>query len=321
MQATPLCTEEVLTGPFTDNAPWPRRTIMPPSTTNYAVAACPAHMVQRRAVAWNGIVAETVQATTSERLEFRFRAPLHLLAVFEQGTRVDGSTFVEGLPRSDRRDLGRKLTFVPAGHEFHEWHEPHRLLRLVYFYFDPVKLLVHSETGLRPTPLAPRLLFEDATLSDTALKLKRLVDTTNFNDNPYFEALCTVLMHELTRLMVGRPHMAPVARGGLAAWQQHLAIRYIEQHLEERISLVSLAKVVRLSPYHFCRAFKQSLGVSPQKYYNSRRIERAKALLADPATSITEVGLALGFSETSSFTRAFHKIAGLTPTAYRRALL
>jgi AraC family transcriptional regulator len=51
------------------------------------------------------------------------------------------------------------------------------------------------------------------------------------------------------------------------------------------------------------------------------RVERAKALLADPALSVTQVGFNLGFSETSSFTTTFRKHTGLTPTAYRRGLV
>jgi AraC family transcriptional regulator len=50
------------------------------------------------------------------------------------------------------------------------------------------------------------------------------------------------------------------------------------------------------------------------------RIERAKSLLAKPASSVTEIGLTFGFSDTSSFSAAFRKATGLTPTAYRRCL-
>ena len=46
----------------------------------------------------------------------------------------------------------------------------------------------------------------------------------------------------------------------------------------------------------------------------------AKTLLAKPASSVTDVGLAVGFSETSSFTAAFRKATGFTPTAFRRSL-
>jgi AraC family transcriptional regulator len=61
--------------------------------------------------------------------------------MYEKGVRRDGETFVEGLPRSTLRNLERKLTFVPAGHEYHEWHEPQgRTMRLMHFYFDPSHL-------------------------------------------------------------------------------------------------------------------------------------------------------------------------------------
>jgi AraC family transcriptional regulator len=58
----------------------------------------------------------------------------------------------------------------------------------------------------------------------------------------------------------------------------------------------------------------------PHRYLTSRRIERAKALLAERQRSITEIGLEVGFSETSSFTNAFRKFTGETPTGYRRVI-
>ncbi len=50
-------------------------------------------------------------------------------------------------------------------------------------------------------------------------------------------------------------------------------------------------------------------------------MEQAKAMLARPSPSVTEIGLSMGFQETSSFTAAFHRTTGLTPTAYRRSLI
>ena len=93
------------------------------------------------------MAAEIIQATRRERIDIRFRAPVHLLIVSEQGVRLAGETMVEGLPRSTLRDVRRKLTFVPAGHAYHEWHEPRVLPRATYFYFDPAKLPVDPELG------------------------------------------------------------------------------------------------------------------------------------------------------------------------------
>jgi AraC family transcriptional regulator len=291
------------------------------SPNNHAVEIHPPHFVRRRTVAWNGMAAEIVQATRPEKIEFRFHAPLHLLAVHEQGIRRDGVTFVDGLPRSTLRDVRRKLTFVPAGHVYHdEWQDARVLTSVLYLYFDPAKMPVHHEADVAPATLAARLFFEDAILADTALKLKRLIEHTGADSSRYLEALGTVLAHELIRLNAVPPRSAVPMRGGLAAWQQRVITTYIEEHLAEQISLTTSAGLVSLSPYHFCRAFSQSFGMPPHRYHTSRRISRAKTFLAETASSVTEIGLAVGFHETSSFTTAFRKATGQTPTAYRRTL-
>jgi AraC family transcriptional regulator len=284
---------------------------------DHAVEIFPSDFVKRRAVTWDGMAAEVVQVTRNDKIEFRFRAPFHLLVVYEEGVRRDGATIVEGLPRSTLRDVKRKLTFVPAGHEYREWQEARTLSRVVYFYFDPDKMPVHPEASLADTPFAPRLFFEDNALWETALKLATLIGGGSDNRR-YCEALGTVLAHELVRLSAGAPRVETPVRGGLAAWQQRTVTTYIEEHFAERISLATLAQLVRLSPYYFCRAFKQSFGMPPHRYHSSRRIEQAKSLLAKPASSVTDIGLTVGFSETSSFSAAFRKATGLTPTAYRR---
>ena len=199
----------------------------------------PRDVVRRCAFAWDGMVAEIVETTTRERLEFDFRGPPHLLAVYEQGTRREGDTIVDGLPRSKLRDVARKLTFVPAGHAYHEWHEPCGPTRIIYLHFDPARMPAHPEKGVVPASLAPRLFFEDATLTDTALKIGRLVENADLDDGHYLEALGAVLAHELVRLNAGTPRSEALAKGGLAAWQQRAVTTYIEEHLAEPISLAN----------------------------------------------------------------------------------
>jgi AraC family transcriptional regulator len=136
----------------------------------------------------------------------------------------------------------------------------------------------------------------------------------------YCEALTVVIAHELMRSQGIIRSRSPQARGGLAVWQQHIVVRYIEEHLADTIPLAVLAKLVNLSSYHFCRVFKESFGVPPRRYHSNRRIERARTLLADPAKSVTETALALGFGQTSSFTAAFRRTTGISPTEWRRGL-
>ena len=171
-----------------------------------------------------------------------------------------------------------------------------------------------------PASRAPRSVCGysfDTTVWDTALKLKAEVGNSDPSSRHYAEALSVVLMHELTRLEHTRSGARPL-RGGLPLRQQKRVVEFIEAHLAEEISLAALAALVDLSLYHFARAFKQSFGVPPHRYHMARRMDRAKSLLQGPALPVTQIGVQIGFRETSSFTRAFRKATGLTPTEYRR---
>jgi AraC family transcriptional regulator len=274
----------------------------------------PADAVRRHVVLWSWGAAEIIQDATRKKFEVRFRAPVHLLVICERGVRQCGDTFVEGLPHSGLRNLTRKLTFVPAGHDYCERQEPRTFTRLIYVYFDPDRLRVPS------LPSTPRLHFEDANLLETALKLPPLIENPAPNDQAYLETLGAVLAHEVVRLYHGAPRARCHAQGGLAPWQQRVITSYIEEHLAEQLSLTTLAQLVGLSSFYFCRAFKQSFGLPPHRYHIARRIEHAKALLAQPWMSVTEIGMRLGFSDTSAFTAAFRKVTGVTPTTYHRSL-
>jgi AraC family transcriptional regulator len=282
------------------------------------VEITPWDLVKRRIVTTGGMTAEIVQATRRERIEFHYRGPLHLLVAYEQGVRRGDITFVEGMPRSNLRDIRKKLTFIPAGHAYHECQALRTQSRVTYVYFDPARMPAFSEIG--DVELAPRMHFENSALWFTVLKLTSVIESISSDDRQYLEALGTVIAHELLRVTAGDDHVQELIRGGLAVWQQRIVTGYIEDHLPEQISLATLAQLVRLSPYHFCRAFKQSFGLPPHRYHTSRRIERAKALLAEPALSVTDIGLAVGFSQTSSFTAAFRRATGFTPTGYSRSL-
>jgi AraC family transcriptional regulator len=284
-----------------------------------ALRISPADAITRHGVGWDGVAMEIVQAATHDKVEWSFNGRCHLLLVHEEGLRRQGETVVGDLPTSTLRDLRRKLTFVPAGCQYREWHEPEVRSRIICFYIDPARMPTDDGTTPADEALAPRLLFEDNTLWENAVKLAALVEDGCGNDR-YCEALGVVVANEVVRRNRGARGARTPARGGLAPRAQRVAAAYIEGHLAERIALGSLAELVQLSPSHFSHAFKQSFGVSPLRYHNDRRIERAKRLLTDPAQSITDIGLQLGFSDTSAFCTAFRKATGSTPTAYRRRL-
>jgi len=284
------------------------------------VDAAPKRGVNRSSLTWRGMGVELVKATTHERVDYGFNSRLHLLVAYHQGVRRDGESYVEGLPRSSLRDVAQKLTFVPAGHQYREWHDPRIPAEIIYFYFDPAELRIDSDEHFVDPPLEPRLFFEDAGIWNILTKLRQAAEVPGGANNIYIEALGVVLIHELIRLNTGTPRAQAAVKGGLAAWQQRMVTTYIEEHISEQIPIATLARLARLSTFHFCRAFKQSFGVPPHRYHTIRRIERAKMMLAERKHSVTEIGLTVGFSETSSFTAVFRKITGQTPGRYHRAL-
>jgi AraC family transcriptional regulator len=286
-----------------------------------AVQFRPARLAKRQTAAWQGLSGEVIRTVSQDSFESDYHGPCHLLVFYTRAARYRGESIVEGLPRSTLHDFSDKLTFVPAGRRFRESQEPRVSTRATYFHIDPRGPLVEREAAFAEAELAPRLFFDDPVLRQTALKLEALIEAGPSGSRLYAEALGIVLVHELLRLNAGAAPAEPPMRGGLAGWQRRSVAQYIEEHVSEQISLAELAGLARLSVFHFSRAFRQSFGVPPHRYHTSRRIERAKIRLAKPNQSVTEIALDMGFSETSSFTTAFRKLVGRTPTEYRRSVV
>jgi AraC family transcriptional regulator len=192
-------------------------------------------------------------------------------------------------------------------------------LQATLFYIDPDMLMPDAGRGLAAIDVRPRLFFDDGCIWQTVRKLKAQIGSGEAADRLYAEALGVVLAHEIMRLDVGVPVPLPM-RGGLAAWQQRRIVEYIDGHLADNFPLSALANLAQLSTYHFARAFKRSFGVPPHRYHTNRRIDRARDLLGDSRTSVTEVALELGFSGASAFAATFRRATGQTPTDYRRSL-
>ncbi|HEX9114951.1 MAG TPA: ATP-binding protein [Anaerolineae bacterium] len=94
---------------------------------------------------------------------------------------------------------------------------------------------------------------------------------------------------------------------------------YIHEHYAEDITREDLARFVALSERHLNRCFHQETGLGPMEYLNRYRVKQARVLLETSAATITDVALAVGFSESSYFGRVFRAETGLTPAAYRRS--
>jgi len=125
------------------------------------------------------------------------------------------------------------------------------------------------------------------------------------------------LLAELCRLQ-GAPFTP--ARGGLAPWAKRRCLELIRARFSQDVSLDELAAEARLSPFHFARMFKQSVGVPPRVYLTRLRVEKACELLEHTDLSITEIALEVGYSSNQVLARAFLKHMRLSPSDYRRAV-
>lgn len=109
-------------------------------------------------------------------------------------------------------------------------------------------------------------------------------------------------------------------KGGLAAWAERRCLELMRERLSEDISLDELAAEARLSPFHFARMFKQSLGVPPRVHLTRLRMERTCELLETTDLSVTEIAQEVGYSSNQVLARVFIKHQRMSPTDYRRAV-
>ncbi|MCB7303327.1 AraC family transcriptional regulator [Bariatricus massiliensis] len=99
--------------------------------------------------------------------------------------------------------------------------------------------------------------------------------------------------------------------------QTKMLCQYMEQHFSENITLDDLASMIGAGKSYLLRSFTKEIGVSPYRYLQTIRIERAKALLEEGIGPIDVAGMT-GFSDQSHFTNYFKEFIGLTPKQYQR---
>ena len=89
-------------------------------------------------------------------------------------------------------------------------------------------------------------------------------------------------------------------------------------NLEDGLSLNQMAAEVNLSPYHFARQFKASMGVAPHQYFLQMRLDEAKRLLAHSSSqTISAIARQTGFTDQAYLTRQFRNRFGMTPAKFR----
>ncbi|MGP9565876.1 GlxA family transcriptional regulator [Halomonas sp. AOP5-B2-8] len=125
------------------------------------------------------------------------------------------------------------------------------------------------------------------------------------------------LIHDRIRTRSDQQRTALVKR--LSTHNRHVveAVALMEQNIEEPLSLEEVASRVEVSVRQLQRLFEQELSMTPRQWYLQLRVKRAKRLLVETDLAVLAVGLACGFSSSSSFARTFRAHYGYSPRAVR----
>jgi AraC family transcriptional regulator len=161
---------------------------------------------------------------------------------------------------------------------------------------------------------------QDLVIKRIALLGRKELSEGGIGGRLYAEGLGTALAVHLLRRYGTSPSARVMHKGGIASRPLRRVIDYINEHLQDELSLAELARTAKLSPHHFVTAFKAGTGISPHQYVIKRRLERARDLLRRKENTISEIAYAVGFSSQSHLTAHFRRMTGLTPWKFRQSL-
>ncbi|MEL7099425.1 MAG: helix-turn-helix transcriptional regulator [Pseudomonadota bacterium] len=192
---------------------------------------------------------------------------------------------------------------------------------VIVITLDPDRVARFAETELSMLLDAQQLhdtpLFEDADLCAAGVMLRDALEGDAITSGVMFEAMSRVLLVKLLqRYGKRRPEqIALSARFTSRHYERVLA--FIRANLAATITVDDLSREAHMSPSHFSRVFKETVGATPMQYVMAYRIEQAIKLMQDPTRALGAIALDCGFADQAHFSRCFKKVTGQTPRAYR----
>jgi AraC family transcriptional regulator len=186
----------------------------------------------------------------------------------------------------------------------------------------PDKLLQQSATEEFNCPgsveLQQRGLQDDPMIARMGRLVAQEIQAPSGGSQMMLDSVSLALTVRMLRTWSRLTECSDLLTSGLAPWQQKRTIEVLQSRYADDLSIADLAAEARLSPFHFIRSFKRSVGVPPHQYLTKIRLERACVLLETTNLAITDVAFETGYQSPAHFARLFRRHYGLTPTAYRR---
>jgi AraC family transcriptional regulator len=262
---------------------------------------------------WDGIYLELHQQPKFETIEHQHT--MHVIAAGLSSSSEDssGERWLDGKRTRETRHLG-EIAMIPAGISHRcNWNTSVQFMVLAV---EPAILIQVADDLVdrdRIELISHFMTEQDLLLQGIFLALKEEIEFGKIGGHLLVDSLKTTLaIHLLRKYCTTQPKLSSYANG-LSKSKLRQVTEYINEHLHQDLKLIEIAAIAQMSPYHFLRLFKQSLGITPHQYILQRRIEKAKYLLQHSQLSIAAIAFKVGFCDQSHLTRYFKRIVGLTP--------
>lgn len=236
------------------------------------------------------------------------------------GAAQDIAWRTDGLRLTSRTRPG-SITLIPDGHDG-RW-DIEGPIEVSHVYLTDARLQACADVLAqgRKVELIGRVGFEDA----SAGRILEMLSNETLVGDPasrlFVEQAIDLLCTQLVRAHSSAGTVTDLApRRGLADWQVKRVTGYMQDRLDQDISLEELSALVGLSRFHFCTAFKAATGQTPHNWLTALRMGRARQLLAERSLAITDIALAVGYQTPSAFAATFRRLARVTPSEFRKAL-
>jgi AraC family transcriptional regulator len=227
---------------------------------------------------------------------------------------------ISGVPEQ-RATIGpRCLTLTPGAPASYWKHCGHPEMLQVYLrrtmFADAMGELFGTDSAR--AELLPRFAFQDPLLEQLALAVISALRSGECEDGIYIDTLSQMIAVHLARTHSTCAKDVRMPAQAVSGWKMRRLREFIENNLENDLSLAAMAAEVSICPLYLPSAFKTAFGQSPHQYVLSRRIERAKELLRNTELPVVDISLASGFSSQSHLSNWFLRTVGVSPAIYRR---
>lgn len=265
---------------------------------------------------WNGIRLEHHRQPGYETPEHYFEQHIITISLDTSGNKVerifDGQLQAESISYGD-------VVVIPANtNHLSRWESEGEFLVIS---LEPVLFTraAFDAVDLQGFEIVPHFAAPDPLIQNIGLTLQSELASGGLGTRVYIESLTTTLCIHLLKHYSASNNIVPefAKERGLSRLKLRQAVTYIQEHLEQDLTLAEIAEVTGMSMYHFSRLFKQSTGFAPHQYVLNCRIEKAKKLLTRTEHSIDQICQQVGFQSQSHFTYVFRKSIGTTPKVYR----